>query len=118
LALSKRLSSAAETVDCLFMLYIDNHHDLLHGQVSESNPLSWFESIGNWSMLGSVISCVRTGLSIHQRKIVWASKVPSKALDIVIDLSDHFLPGAGEVEATGPDLLEYPQAWGFSRPGG
>jgi hypothetical protein len=90
LALSEPPTDAVETADFLFMLYIDDHHDLIHGPVSESRPLSWLESVGNWSMLGSVISCVRTGLSVHQRKLVWASNVPSKTLGIVIDVRGPF----------------------------
>jgi hypothetical protein len=90
LALSRNPPDAAGTIDFLFMLYIDDHHDLLHGPVSESCPLAWIESIGNRTMLGSVISCVRTGLSIHQRKLVWASSVPSKMLGIVIDMTGPF----------------------------
>jgi hypothetical protein len=113
--LSRRPADAAETADFLFMLYIDDHHDLLHGTISESRSLSWFESIGNWSLLGSVISCVRTGLSIHQRKLVWASNVPSKTLGIVIDLTGTlttFYPEPKKLE----QLVQ--ASWNIHRRGG
>ena len=73
-------------VDFLFMLYIDDHHDLIQGPCSAARSLGWLESLGNWNMLGSVVSCVRAGFCVRQQKLAWASVAPSKTLGIVIDL--------------------------------
>jgi hypothetical protein len=93
LAMSRPAGNAAETADLLFMIYIDDHHDLLQAgraKGGEARPLRWIESLGNWTMLGSVIACVRSGLRIRQKKLVWASSVPSKTLGIVIDMTGPF----------------------------
>ena len=87
LALSRRPTCSSDVVDLLFLLYIDDHHDLVQGPVTTARPLSWLESVADWVMLASAVSCVRVGLSIKERKLHWASSVPSRTLGIVIDMT-------------------------------
>ena len=72
-------------VDLAYIIYIDDHHDLIFR--SGDQPDLWLEAVGNWSMLGSVVLCCRGGFEVQRRKLVWASRSPSKTLGVVVDLS-------------------------------